>query len=94
MASKDSLNCRSQSKTLPCFLSGDSRVNEHPGLALMHVLFLREHNRIAKKLHQLNPHWNDEKIYQETRKIVIAEMQHVTYNEFLPVILGEPFLDK
>ncbi|XP_033207455.1 uncharacterized protein LOC117167015 [Belonocnema kinseyi] len=94
MASKDLQNCRSQSKALPCFLSGDSRVNEHPGLALMHVLFLREHNRIAQKLHTLNPHWEDEKIYQETRKIVIAEMQHVTYNEFLPVILGEPFLDK
>lgn len=94
MASKDSLNCRSQSKALPCFLSGDSRINEHPGLALMHLLFLREHNRIAQKLENINPHWDDERLYQETRKIVIAEMQHVTYNEFLPVILGETFLDK
>lgn len=94
MASKDSLNCRSQSKALPCFFSGDSRINEHPGLALMHVLFLREHNRIAEKLENINPHWDDERLYQETRKIVIAEMQHVTYNEFLPVIMGESLLDK
>ncbi|XP_015600962.1 peroxidasin homolog [Cephus cinctus] len=94
MPSKDAEGCRSNSDAFPCFLSGDSRINEHPGVALMHVLFMREHNRIAKKLAQLNPRWDDERIYQESRKIVIAEMQHVTYNEFLPVVLGETMLDK
>jgi hypothetical protein len=41
MASHDSRSCRLQSRTFPCFFSGDSRINEHPGLALMHLLFLR-----------------------------------------------------
>ncbi|KAJ8683808.1 hypothetical protein QAD02_019600 [Eretmocerus hayati] len=90
----DRATCRTRSKAFPCFLSGDSRVNQHPGLALMHLLFLREHNRLAENLQNLNPHWDDEKLYQEARRINIAVMQHITYSEFLPVVLGEAALDQ
>ncbi|XP_046572567.1 myeloperoxidase-like isoform X1 [Haliotis rubra] len=71
-----------------CFLAGDHRVNENPILQSMHTIFMREHNRIARRLKQLNCHWGDERTFQEARKVVGAIMQEITYDEYLPIILG------
>ncbi|XP_045119482.1 chorion peroxidase-like [Portunus trituberculatus] len=75
-------------KGLFCFRSGDDRVNEHILLTLLTTLFAREHNRIAKELSRLWPNWNDERVFQEAKRIVAAEIQHITYNEFLSGLLG------
>ncbi|HPE62342.1 MAG TPA: peroxidase family protein, partial [Thiolinea sp.] len=71
------------------YMAGDSRANENPGLTSMHTLWVREHNHIAVELATRHPDWNDETLFQETRSRVVAEMQAITYNEFLPNLLGE-----
>ncbi len=73
---------------VPFFDAGDIRVNEQIGLTIMHTLWMREHNRIARKLAQINPCWNDEQLYQETRKIVGAMQQIITFQEYLPLLFG------
>ncbi|CAG2169339.1 unnamed protein product, partial [Oppiella nova] len=72
-----------------CFRAGDnSRVNQHPALTTLHTLWMRQHNRVASALKQLNPSWDAERVFQETRRIIGAQMQMIAYNEFLPVVLG------
>lgn len=71
-----------------CYEAGDIRVNQLLALTMVHTLFLREHNRVAEQLSRLNPHWDDERLYQEARRTVIAEMQNLVFNEYLPILLG------
>ncbi len=70
------------------FLAGDVRANEQSGLTSMHTLWVREHNRIADLIAAENPLFSDEGIYQRARSIVIGEIQAITFNEYLPAVLG------
>lgn len=85
--------CRIRTPNLHCFHAGDNRVNEQPGLATMHTLLLREHNRVALELGSINPHWSDDRVFLETRRFIGAVMQHITFNEWLPIILGSRVLE-
>jgi hypothetical protein len=70
------------------FLAGDVRANENIELTAIHALFVREHNQIASAIAAANSWLNDEQIFQLTRRMVVAELQVITYNEFLPALLG------
>ncbi|PRD20757.1 UNVERIFIED_CONTAM: Peroxidasin-like protein [Trichonephila clavipes] len=87
-----SYECGFPSKDQFCFRAGDMRVNEQVELTAIHAIWMREHNKVAMVLHSVNPHWDDERLFQESRRVVIAELQHIAYNEFLPLLLGEEIL--
>ena len=72
------------------FLAGDVRANENCLLTSLHTLLAREHNRLCDIYLSCNPAWfgDDEKVYQKARSYVIGLMQHITYDEFLPKLLG------
>ncbi len=82
------------------YLAGDVRANEHAVLTSMHTLFVREHNRLCDEIVQRFPehfsynqkHLLDEAVYQAARKVVGACMQVITYEEFLPALLGDDAL--
>jgi hypothetical protein len=76
------------------FLAGDVRANENAELTSLHTLFVREHNRRAAQIAAKNPAWSDEQIYQQARRLVIGEIQSITYNEFLPALLGSNALPR
>lgn len=71
------------------YLAGDVRANEQVGLLSLHTLFVREHNHWATEYQKVNPGVEDEETYQFARMMVAAEIQAITYREFLPVLLGE-----
>lgn len=72
-----------------CFQSGDPRTNQNGMLMSVQTVWMREHNRVASRLCKLNPSWDDERVFQEARRLVTAKYQHIVYNEFLPILLGK-----
>ena len=81
------------------FLAGDVRANEQVGLTALHTLFVREHNRLARHI-QITSDQNGgftresgEAIFQMARGVVSAYMQKITYEEFLPLLLGPDALE-
>ncbi|KAG2393204.1 hypothetical protein C9374_009781 [Naegleria lovaniensis] len=79
-------------------IAGDTRATEALPISIMQTLWLREHNRVARLVAQrfgvahseelLAQSEVDEWIFQTARSIVCAEIQHITYHEYLPRLLG------
>jgi peroxidase len=87
--------CPNIKRGRPCFNTGDIRSNQNYLLLSFHLLFLREHNRIASLLPQVSPlkYNTDEAIFEEARRINIAQYQHIIYEQFLPELIGQNAFD-
>jgi peroxidase len=70
------------------FAAGDVRANENIELTVLQTLFVRNHNLLASELQQEHPGWSDEQIFQEARKINIAQYQNIVFNGWIPAVLG------
>jgi hypothetical protein len=75
------LNGRLTGNPAQATIAGDIRSNENIGLTATHTLFAREHNRIVG---QLPSSLTEQQKFEIARRVVIAEQQFITYNEWLP----------
>jgi hypothetical protein len=85
------LNMANDAQAVPenqLFAAGDVRANENLELTTLETLFVRNHNAIAGQLQKDHPDWTDEQLYQEARKLNIAEYQNIVYTGWIPAVLG------
>lgn len=77
-----------------CFANADgTRGTQHPAITAVTTLLLRRHNQHCDALAQVNPHWDDEQIYLEARKINVAESNHFTFAEYMPAIFSPDIME-
>ena len=77
-----------------CFKVGDDRGNMHIQLITLHVQFFRLHNLIASRLSFVNPHWDDERLFQESKRLNGAIFQQIAFGEHLPLVIGPEYMMK
>ncbi|KAL1465565.1 hypothetical protein WDU94_005122 [Cyamophila willieti] len=75
-----------------CYDSGDPRVNQNLDLVAQTLALYRFHNYLADKLAVVKPGASDEELYQTGRKIMGGVLQHITYNDILPALLGKEYV--
>ena len=88
-----SLGCPIMAKK-GCFFAGDANVEQNEMLSATHTIFLREHNRIARALNAINPNWDDERLFQESRRILIAMYQFIYFDKWIPNLIGRRLTKK
>lgn len=65
------------------FAVGGDRANANVQVAMINLLFLREHNRLAEKLEAANPGWDDDRVFETARNIVIVMFIKVVIEEYI-----------
>ena len=69
MSKSDLIMMHSSNELCRTVVLGDSRVNQLIGLTAMQTIWHREHNRVAYELARVNPRWDDDRLFQEARRV-------------------------
>jgi prostaglandin-endoperoxide synthase 2 len=72
---------RSQRDTL--FALGSDRAHVQPGATMFNVLFLREHNRLARLLREAHRGWSDEQVFQTARNTLTVMLLKIVLEEYV-----------
>jgi prostaglandin-endoperoxide synthase 2 len=59
------------------------RANVQIGYVMLNTLFLREHNRLCDLLAQNYPNWDDERLFQTARNIIIVLLMRIVIEEYI-----------
>jgi prostaglandin-endoperoxide synthase 2 len=65
------------------FAAGSDTTNSQVGFTLLNTLFLREHNRVAGALADAYPGWDDERLFQTARAIMIVLLIKIVIEEYI-----------
>jgi prostaglandin-endoperoxide synthase 2 len=65
------------------FAVGGDRANVTPMIAMLNALFLREHNRLAAELEQQHPEWDDTRVFETARNILIVMFIKLVIEEYI-----------
>ncbi|MEU7897196.1 peroxidase family protein [Nonomuraea sp. NPDC049152] len=65
------------------FATGSDRGNIQIGFTMLTVLFLREHNRVVTVLAEHYPGWDDERLFQTARNILIVLLIKLVVEEYI-----------
>jgi prostaglandin-endoperoxide synthase 2 len=81
----------SVARQMTLFAIGGDRANSTPFTAMMNTLLLREHNRVAGELERQNPGWDDERVFQTARNIMIPMFIKIVIEQYINHITPAPF---
>ncbi|KAI5643979.1 peroxidase domain-containing protein [Phthorimaea operculella] len=81
-------------KETRCHAPPNTSTNTLLGMNLNYIWFWRQHNKIARELAEINPCWDNDKLFYTARDINIAIGTQIYLYELLPLVMGKENLIK
>lgn len=73
------------------FAFGGDRANSVPQVAMINTLLLREHNRLASELGARHRDWDDDRVFETARNIVVVQFIKIVVEDYINHIAPTEF---